>query len=98
MTNDGCINISFIWESGKYVEQGNTIGKWTTNGGFMKDPQYTYMEIPRYFKVGTVSDDKKSSNKSRVVAKAAVGAAIFLIFYFFIYFTIKHVTIATNLF
>ena len=83
---------------GKYVEQGSVIGKWSTNEGFQKDPQYTYMDIPRYFKVGTVSDDKKSSKESRVVAKAAVGAAIFLVVYFFLYFTIKHATIATNLF
>ena len=71
---------------------------WSTEEGFKKDPQYTYMAIPRYFKVGTVSDDKNSNTKSRVVAKTAVGAAIFLFLYFFIYFTIKHATIATNLF
>lgn len=71
---------------------------WSTEEGFKKDPAYTYMAIPRYFKVGTVSDDKTTSEKSRVVAKAAIGAAIFLFFYFFIYFTIKHATIATNLF
>ena len=86
----------FYTESGKIAEQGSYIGMWTTNGGFQKDPQYKYMEIPRYFKVGTVSDDKKAKNP--VVAKTALAAAVFIILYFFIYFTVKQATIATHLF
>ena len=81
-------------ESGKLVEQPDYIGMWTTTGGFQKDAAYTYMDIPRYFKIGTVSDD----NKNPVVAKLALGAAMFIILYFFIYFTIKKATIATHLF
>ena len=92
------MNIPLFSEMGKYEKQGDHIGMWSTEGGFKKDPEYTYMDIPRYFKVGTVSDDKKSNKKSRVVAKTAIGAAMFLILYFFLYFTIKHATIATNLF
>ena len=71
---------------------------WTTKDGFQKDPEYTYMDIPRYFKVGTVSDANKQTNKNPVVAKIVLAGAMFIILYFFIYFTIKQVTIATHLF
>lgn len=74
---------------------------WTTNGGFKKAPNYTYMAIPRYFKVGTVSDDDKNGNggnNDSFVAKISIGVALFLMFYFLIYFATKHVTIAAYLF
>ena len=45
---------------GKYTKQSDYIGKWSTKDKFQKDPGYTYMEIPRYFKVGTVSNVNKT--------------------------------------
>ena len=43
---------------------------WSTNDGFKKDPSYKYTMIPRYFKVGTVSDPEKTSS---YVSQTAVG-------------------------
>ena len=51
----------YFLESGKLMKQDDYIGMWTTDAGFKKAPNYTYTEIPRYFKVGTVSDDKRSN-------------------------------------
>ena len=41
-------------ESGKLSKQADYIGMWSTQDGFQKDASYQYMEIPRYFKIGTV--------------------------------------------
>ena len=44
----------FNLESGKLSKQAGYIGMWSTQDGFQKDASYQYMEIPRYFKIGTV--------------------------------------------
>ena len=44
----------FNLESGKLSKQADYIGMWSTQDGFQKDASYQYMEIPRYFKIGTV--------------------------------------------
>ena len=44
----------FNLESGKLSKQADYIGMWSTQDGFQKDASYQYMDIPRYFKIGTV--------------------------------------------
>ena len=88
-------NVLNFLESGKLTEQNDYIGMWSTNNGFKKASNYTYVEIPRYFKIGTVSDAESTNS---YVVRLALGFALFLFVYFFVYFTIKHATIASHLF